>query len=59
MRINDTVCNRIDYFDILKNNITSNKLFKTFRNNLKTRKVIMKVWNLLTEISAFRDEPRN
>jgi hypothetical protein len=25
MRIYDAVCNRIDYFDILKNNITSNK----------------------------------
>jgi len=62
MRIYDAVCNRIDYFDILKNNITSNKSTKNFlklsETIRKTRKVIMKVWNRLIEINPFSDEPR-
>ena len=62
MRIYDAVVNRIDYFDILKNNITSNKstknLLKLGETIRKTRKVIMKVWDQLIEINAFSDEPR-
>ena len=62
MKIYDAVCNRIDYFDILKNNITSNKSTKNFlrlsETIRKTRKVIMKVWDQLIEINAFSDEPR-
>ena len=62
MRIYDAVCNRIDYFDILKNNITSKKSTKNFlrlaETIRKTRKVIMKVWKQLIEINAFSDEPR-
>ena len=62
MRIYDAVCNRIDYFDILKNNITSNKSTKNFlrlsETIRKTRKVIMKVWDQLIKINAFSDEPR-
>jgi hypothetical protein len=62
MRIYDAVCNRIDYFDILKNNITSNKSTKNFlklsETIRKTRKDVMKVWSQLIEINAFSDEPR-
>ena len=62
MRIYDAVVNRIDYFDILKNNMTSNKSTKNFlklgETIRQTRKVIMKVWKQLIEINAFSDEPR-
>ena len=62
MKIYDAVCNRIDYFDILKNNITSNKSTKNFlklsETIRKTRQVIMKVWSQLIQINAFSDEPR-
>ena len=61
MRIYDAVCNRINYFDILKNNITSNKstknVLKLSETIRKTRKIIMKIWNQLTRINTFSDEP--
>ena len=62
MRIYDAVCNRIDYFDIIKNSVTTNKstnnLLKLSETIRQTRKVIMKVWKQLIEINAFSDEPR-
>ena len=62
MRIYDAVCNRIDYFDIIKNSVTTNKstnnLLRLSETIRQTRKVIMKVWKQLIEINAFSDEPR-
>ena len=62
MKIYDAVCNRIDYFDILKHNITSNKSTKnllTISETIrKTRIIIMKVWEKLIQINTFSDEPR-
>ena len=62
MRIYDAVCNRIDYFDIIRNSVTTNKsttnLLRLSETIRQTRKVIMKVWKQLIEINAFSDEPR-
>ena len=62
MRIYDAVCNRIDYFDIIKNSVTTNKSTNNFlklgETIRQTRKVIMKVWKQLIQINAFSDEPR-
>ena len=62
MRIYDAVCNRIEYFDILKSSITTNKSTENFlrlgETIRKTRKVIMKVWQRLLEINPFSDESR-
>ena len=50
------------YFDILKNNITTNKSTHNFlklgETIRETRKIIMKIWKQLIEINPFSDEPR-
>ena len=62
MRIYDAVCNRIEYFDILRSSITTNKSTPNFlklgETIRKTRIVIMYVWEKLVQINSFSDEPR-
>ena len=59
-KIYDGISHQIDYFDILKNNINSNKtmpnFIKTSVNILETKKDIMKIWNKIIELNPFSDE---
>ena len=60
IKIYDGITNQIDYFDILKNNITTSKttenLLKTGDNILKTRKDILNIWKRVIELNPFSDE---
>ena len=60
MKIHDGITNQIDYFDILKNNITTYKstinFLKIGDNILKTRKEILKIWKKIIELNPFSDE---
>ena len=60
LNIYDATSNQIEYFNSLKNHVTTNK---TTRNFLKTgkkiltlRKKISEIWNKITELNAFSDE---
>ena len=60
MKIYDAVCNQIDYFDLLKNNITTNKtaenFMKTGENIFKTGNDITTIWGKLVKLNPFNDE---
>ena len=60
LKIYDGITNQIDYFDILRNNITTKKttsnFIKTGKIILKTRKEILKIWKKIFEINPFSDE---
>ena len=60
VKIYDGITNQIDYFDILKNNITfsntSSNFMKTGKNILKIRKEILTIWEKITELNPFSDE---
>ena len=60
MKIYDAVCNQIDYFDLLKNNITTNKtaenFMKTGENIFKTGSDIYTIWSKLINLNPFNDE---
>ena len=62
MRIYDAVCNRIEYFDLLRSNITTNKSTSNFlklgETIRKARIIIMYVWEKIIQINSFSDEPR-
>ena len=61
-KIYDALCNQIDYFDILKNKITTHKMTQDFlkygENILKLRKEIKFIWDKIIEINPFSDEYR-
>ena len=60
LKIYDGITNQIDFFDILRNNITTKKstenLLKTGTNILTIRKEILKIWKQIVEINPFSDE---
>lgn len=60
IKIYDATTNQIEYFDLLKNNITTNKTTENFlkmsESILKCRKEIMNIWEKIIELNPFSDE---
>ena len=60
IKIYDGTCSQIDYFDLLRNNITQNKMtenfLKTGNNILKIRSDILKIWEKIVQLNPFSDE---
>ena len=60
IKIYDGTCSQIDYFDLLRNNITQNKttenFLKTGNNILKIRSDIIKIWEKIIQLNPFSDE---
>ena len=60
MKIYDAISNQIDYFDLLKNKIATNKIakqiLKTGEMILKIRKEIIIIWEKLKQLNPFSDE---
>ena len=60
IKIYDAACNQIDYFDILKNNVTTPKTTENFlkigEDILNLRKEILKLWEKIIELNPFSDE---
>ena len=60
MKIYDAISNQIDYFDLLKNKIVTNKaakqILKTGEIILKIRKEIIIIWEKLIQLNPFSDE---
>ena len=60
IKIYDAACNQIEYFDILKNNVSTPKTTENFlklgEDILKLRKEILKLWEKLVELNPFSDE---
>ena len=60
IKIYDAACNQIDYFDILKNNLTTTKTTENFlkigEDILRLRKEILKLWEKIVELNPFSDE---
>ena len=60
IKIYDGVTGQIDYFEILKNNLSTNRttsnLLKTANKILKTKKEILKIWKYIVKLNPFSDE---
>ena len=60
LKIYDAICNQIDYFDLLKNNVTTNKttdnFLKTGENIFKIRKDIITIWEKIIKLNPFCDD---
>ena len=60
IKIYDATINQIDYFDLLKNNITTNKttgnLLKYSESILKSRKEILNIRENIIELNPFSNE---
>ena len=60
IKIYDAACNQIEYFDVLKNNVSTPKTTENFlklgEDILKLRKEILKLWEKLVELNPFSDE---
>ena len=60
IKIYDATTNQIDYFELLKNNLTTNKTTENFLKSsesiLKCRKEIMNIWEKIIELNPFSDE---
>jgi hypothetical protein len=60
LKIYDAICNQIDYFDLLKNNVTTNKttdnFLKTGENIFKIRKEIIIIWEKIVKLNPFCDD---
>ena len=60
IKIYDAICNQIDYFDLLKNAVTTNKTADSFLKSgeiiLKTRKEILTIWEKLITLNPFSDD---
>ena len=60
IKIYDAACNQIDYFDILKNNVSTPKTTENFlkigEDILRLRKEILKLWEKIVELNPFSDE---
>ena len=60
IKIYDASCSQIEYFDILRNNVTTTKSTETFLNLgntiLNLRKEILDIWNKIIELNPFSDE---
>mgnify|MGYP006873009655 CR=1 FL=1 len=63
IKIYDGTCNQIDYFDILRNNVTTNKITENFlkigENILKLKKEILKLWEKIIDLNPFSNESEN
>ena len=63
IKIYDATCNQIDYFDLLRNNITTGKtaenFLKTGENILDLRNDIIKIWEKIIELNPFSNENEN
>ena len=60
LKIYDATSTQIEYFDLLKNNITTNKTTENFlkigESIFKVRKEIESIWEKITKINPFSDE---
>ena len=60
LKIYDAICNQIDYFDLLKNSVTTNKttdnFLKTGENIFKIRKAIITIWGKIIKLNPFCDD---
>ena len=60
IKIYDAICNQIEYFDLLKNSITTNKTTENFLKSgkviLKSRQEILTIWEKIIEINPFSDD---
>ena len=60
IKIYDAICNQIEYLDLLKNNVATNKITENFLKNgeiiLNLRKEILIIWGKLIELNPFSDE---
>ena len=60
IKIYDATSNQIDYFDLIKNSVTTNKstenFLKTGESILKSRNQIMAIWSKIIELNPFSDE---
>ena len=60
IKIYDAACNQIDYFDILKNNMTNAKTTENFlkigEDILTLRKEILQIWEKIVDLNPFSDE---
>jgi hypothetical protein len=63
LKIYDATCSQIDYFDVLRNNITTGKttenFLKTGENILELRNDIIKIWEKIIELNPFSNESEN
>ena len=63
IKIYDATCRQIDYFDFLRNNVTSGKLtenfLKTGEEILNLKKEIVKLWEKIIGINPFCNETEN
>jgi len=60
LKIYDAICTQIDYFDLLKNSVTTNKttenVLKSGENIFKIRKEIITIWNKIIKLNPFCDD---
>ena len=60
MKIYEATSNQIDYFDLLKNSVATEKTMDNFLKNgeniLKFRKEIISIWEKMVELNPFSDE---
>lgn len=63
IKIYDGTCNQIDYFDILRNNVTTNKITENFLrigdDILTLKKEILKLWEKIVDLNPFSNESEN
>ena len=63
IKIYDGTCNQIDYFDILRNNLTTNKITENFlkigEKILNLKKEIMQLWEKIIDLNPFSNESEN
>ena len=60
LKVYDAICTQIDYFDLLKNSLTTNKttenVLKSGDNIFKIRKEIIAIWNKIIKLNPFCDD---
>ena len=60
IKIYDAICSQIDYFDLLKNAVTTSKTTDNFLKSgeiiLKSRREIITIWEKLIELNPFSDD---
>ena len=63
LKIYDGTCDQIDYFDILRNNVTTGKVTENFLNRgeiiLNSRIEIFKIWEKIIGLNPFSNESEN
>jgi len=60
LKVYDAICTQIDYFDLLKNSVTTNKttenILKSGENIFKIRNEIITIWNKIIKLNPFCDD---